>query len=211
MKLDHLTIIAPTLEAGATHVRSCLGIDMTAGGSHPEMGTHNLLLRLGDDRFLEVIAVDPQERRPVQRRWFGLDDQAAVRSAWNDGSRLRAWVARTDDLNGILARHGSLLGSKTRVSRGDRQWDFAVLADGALPADGVAPSVIDWGPRGQPAAAMPDLGARLLAFVIEHPDPAKVSRLYEKLRVVDPPLVREGARLRYTATISTPAGVRELS
>jgi hypothetical protein len=210
MELDHLVIIAPSLAEGAAHVRARLGIEMPAGGKHPQMGTHNLLLRLGEGVFLEVIAVDPEAERPGRPRWFGLDDAGAVRAAWAEGRRLRAWVARTDDLDAVLARHGALLGAKTRVSRGDRSWDFALRPDGALPADGALPPVIDWGPRGNPASAMPDLGATLVSFRIEHPEPARVAALHGALGIVDPPDVRPGPRLRYRAVIDTPGGVREL-
>lgn len=58
-RLDHLTITAPTLESGAEFVRRSLGVDPQPGGEHPRMGTHNLLRRLGDSLFLEVIAPDP--------------------------------------------------------------------------------------------------------------------------------------------------------
>jgi len=97
LKLDHLAIIAPSLEVGADYVHDALGIDMPKGGKHPQMGTHNLLLRLGADVFLEVIAVDPEAERPRRRRWFGLDDLEAVQAAWDEGRRLRARVARTSD------------------------------------------------------------------------------------------------------------------
>ncbi len=188
-----------------------LGIDMPAGGKHPEMGTHNLLLRLGDDTFLEVIAVDPEAQRPPHPRWFGLDDPRAVRAAWDEGRRLRGWVARTDDLGAALARHGALLGHAVPVSRGDRNWVFAVPADGSLPAGGLAPSVMDWGSRGNPAAAMPDLGARLRSFGIEHPDPEGVSALHAALALRDPPAVERGARFRLRAVIETPSGLRTLT
>jgi len=208
--LDHLTVVAPTLAEGVDHVRACLDIDIPYGGAHPEMGTHNHLLRLGDDVFLEVIAVDPAVQAPGSARWFGLDDANAVRSAWDAGRRLRGWVVRTDDLGPVIARHGDVLGYKTRVSRGDRSWLFLVPSDGSLPAEGVAPSVIDWGYRGCPALAMPDLGARLASFVIEHPDPAGVTHLYKELGVANPPDVQKGAQVRYRATIGTPEGMREL-
>lgn len=209
-KLDHLTIIAPSLEAGAAHVRAQLGVDMPAGGKHPEMGTHNLLLRLGEAVFLEVIAVDPAARRPAGPRWFGLDGSDAVQAAWDDGRRLRGGVAQTGDLDAVLARHGAVLGKKTRITRGDRSWLFAVPADGALPGDGIAPSVMDWGARGSPAPAMADLGATL-SFHVEHPDPDRVTALYAGLGVVDAPEVRPGAQMRYRAVIRTPGGIKELS
>lgn len=210
LKLDHLVIIAPSLEAGAAHVRGQLGIEMASGGKHPQMGTHNLLLRLGEEVFLEVIAIDRAARRPNRPRWFGLDDTKAVKAAFDDGRRLRGWVARTGDLQGVLARHGDLLGQRTHVSRGDRDWGFSLLPDGALPAGGVVPPAIDWGGAASPARAMPDLGARLLSFEIEHPDPDLVSGLYRRLDLVNPPKVLKGRRFRYRATIATETGIKEL-
>jgi hypothetical protein len=210
LKLDHLAIVAPSLRVGVDHVSACLDIEMPRGGAHPEMGTHNHLLRLGDETYLEVIAVDPEAGLAVAPRWFGLDDGEAVRADWDAGRRLRAWVASTDDLDAVLAEHGDLLGRKIRASRGDRSWLFALLADGSLPAGGAAPAVIDWGLRGSPAPGMPDLGARLQAFVIEHPDPEGVAALYEKLGVIDPPRIVRGPRLRYRAMIATPSGEKAL-
>ncbi len=210
LTLDHLAVIAPSLAEGVDHVRACLDIDLPYGGAHPEMGTHNHLLRLGDATFLEVIATDPSAAAPATPRWFGLDDAAAIRSAWDEGRRLRGWVARTRNLDAVLARHGDLLGEKRRVSRGHRSWFFSVRADGLLPAGGVAPPVIDWGDRGCPAPDMPDLGARLLSFVVEHPDPADVSELYRQLGVREGPEVREGGRFRCRATILTPSGPKDV-
>lgn len=211
LKLDHLAIIAPSLEAGAEYVRETLGVEMPKGGKHPQMGTHNLLLRLGEGVFLEVIAIDPEAEPPKRQRWFGLDDTAAVQVAWDEGRRLGAWVARTSDLTGVLAKHGALLGRQVKVSRGDREWLFAVAEDGYLPYDGIAPSVMDWGARGNPASSMPDLGFRLKSFQIEHPEVSRVQKLHADLNIADPPAVVEGKRFRYMAEVDTPNGVKLLS
>ncbi|MDQ1186147.1 VOC family protein [Agrobacterium larrymoorei] len=208
LKLDHLAIIAPSLEAGADYVRATLGVDMPQGGKHPQMGTHNRLLRLGTDVFLEVIAVDPEAEPPKRRRWFGLDDSVAVQAAWDEGWRLGGWVTRTSDFAGVLARHGDLLGRQETVSRGDREWLFAVADDGSLPCGGVAPSVMDWGVRGNPAPSMPDLGFQLKNFHIQHPEAAMVGKLYADLEIIDPPTVIEGEHFRYYAEIDTPNGVK---
>jgi len=210
LTLDHLTVIAPSLAAGVEHVGAHLGIDMPYGGAHSEMGTHNHLLRLGDDLFLEVIATDANACAPAGPRWFGLDHPGTVQSAWDEGLRLRGWVARTTDLDAVLAAHGDLLGRRTSVSRGDRSWSFSVREDGLLPAEGVAPSVIAWGNRGCPASAMPDFGARLVTFVIEHPDPSWVKDLYTSLEVENPPEVHKGQQVRHWAVIDTPNGTKEL-
>ncbi|MBP0444221.1 VOC family protein [Roseomonas sp. SSH11] len=210
LELDHLVLIAPSLAEGVEHVRASLGIAMPYGGAHPEMGTHNHLLRLGDGAFLEVIAVDPSAPAPTHARWFGLDDAAAVRAEWDAGRRLRAWVARGRNLEALLAAQGGLFGEAMWVSRGDRRWRFGVRPDGALPAGGAAPCVIDWGERGCPAPAMPDLGARLERFVIEHPDPAGLRDLLTGLGLGRLPDIREGAETRLRAVIGTPEGPKEI-
>lgn len=211
LTLDHLTLIAPSLEEGAAHVHACLGIDLPAGREHPDMGTHNRLLRLGDGVYLEVIALNPAAPPPAQARWFGLDDQDAVREAWHRGHRLRGWVARTQQMDAVLAQHGHLLGSKTQLSAGAAPpYFFAIPPGGALPLAGLAPSMIDRGQRPPPIAAMPDLGAQLGSFTVEHPDPAMVRDLYAALGIAHAPQVEKGATFRYRAEISMPGGLRLL-
>ena len=211
LSLDHLTVVAPTLAEGVEHVRACLNLDPPPGGSHPEMGTHNHLLRLGDDVYLEIIAVDPDAPAPAGPRWFGLGDAAAVRSDWDRGRRLRGWVAGTGDIAAILADHGSLLGIETRLSRGGRFFRFAVPTDGRLPLDGALPSVLQRDVPTTPAERLPDLGARVREFVLEHPEPASIAALYERLGVGGAPRIVEGPELRYHASIDTPRGPRTLS
>lgn len=211
LTLDHLTIIAPSLEEGVAHVRDCLDIDMPSGRKHPDMGTHNHVLRLGDDVYLEVIAIDLTAPAPTQARWFGLDDRDAVRAAWDSGHRLRGWVARTQQIDAVLAQHGHLLGRKTQLSAGAAPpYFFAIPPGGALPLAGVAPSVIDRGQRPPPIAAMPDLGARLARFTIEHPDPYSVEALYAALDAKHAPQVQKGDAVRYRADIRTPFGMKTL-
>ncbi len=211
LTLDHLTIIAPTLAAGVAHVRDCLGIDMPFGRQHPDMGTHNHLLKLGEDVYLEVIATDPASPPPAHARWFGLDDRHAVQTAWDAGLRLRGWVARTQQMDAVLAQHGHQLGRKTQLSAGAAPpYFFAIPPGGGLPLAGMAPSVIDRGQRPPPIASMPDLGARLVRFTIEHPDPGRVEALFESLGIQHAPPVHKGDALRYRADIQTPGGMKTL-
>src|SRR5262249_8619765 len=158
------------------------------------MGTHNHRLRLGEAVYLEIIAIDPGAPRPSRPRWFGLDDTEAVRRHWQDGERLRAWVARTSDIDAVLAAHGDLLGAKMPIGR---QAQFSILPAGRLPLGGVLPCVIDRAGQKPPSAAMPDLGARLRGLVLEHPAPLEVEALYEKLGIRNAPRLQQAPRARY--------------
>ena len=210
LTLDHLAIVAPSLAEGVAHVRSCLGLDMPEGGRHREMGTRNHLLRLGDSVFLEVIAVDPEAAPPGRPRWFGLDDADQVRADWEAGRRLRGFVARTDDLDGVLAARPDLFGEAVTMTRGALSWRFGVRPDGAWPADGAVPCVMDWGARGNPAPTMPDLGARLVGLSLDHPDPEAIAALYGSIGLFDPPKIHRGRLARVHAEILTEAGPRTL-
>jgi hypothetical protein len=207
LTLDHITIIAPSLAAGVDHVRTCLGIDVPFGTTHPDMGTHNHRLRLGEAVYLEIIAVDPGAPRPARPRWFGLDDAEAVRRHWKDGERLRTWVARTSDIDAVLAAHGHRFGGKMQIGQTTQ---FSVLPDGRLPLGAALPSIIDRAGNAPPSATMPDLGARLHEFVLEHPAPREIKALYDELGIRNAPRVQEGPRVRYLATIETAQGLRTL-
>ncbi|MEK9969435.1 MAG: VOC family protein [Ferrovibrio sp.] len=216
LQLDHITVIAPTLAEGVAHVRACLDIDVPFGRQHPDMGTHNHLLRLCSNEpaeavYLEIIAVNPDAPRPQRARWFGLDDGAAVRKAWDDGRRLRGWVARTDNLNAVLSRHEAFLGRAVRFSSAKGDFLFAIPDDGSLPLDGAAPSVIDRLGKPPSVAAMTDLGARLQSLTLEHPEADRIAALYAGLAVANAPQVCQGTDLRYRAMIQTPGGLRALT
>ncbi|SEG52170.1 VOC family protein [Bosea lathyri] len=210
LKLDHLTVIAPTLAEGRDHVRACLDIDVPFGQRHAYMGTYNHLLQLGGSVYLEIVALDPDAGHPGRARWFGLDDQKRVRREWDAGCRLRGWVAGTDDMDGLLKDRENVFGRKVSLPINDPSFHFAIPDDGSLPFGGAAPSIIDR--RGTPRsmAAIADRGARLREFSLEHPDAALIVALLQDLVIDRPPIVIWGAELRYRAQIETPGGLREL-
>ncbi|WP_423836785.1 VOC family protein [Stutzerimonas stutzeri] len=93
-RIDHITITAPSLSKGSDLVYESLGVRPQQGGEHPRMGTHNLLLRLGDSIFLEVIAINHAAARTLHARWFHLDALPP-----DAPPRLACWVARTPSIH----------------------------------------------------------------------------------------------------------------
>ncbi len=211
LKLDHITVIAPSLAEGVLHVRNCLDLDVPFGQRHAYMGTYNHLLQLGDTVYLEIVALDPEANAPSRPRWFGLDDQKKVRCNWDEGRRLRGWVARTETIDAIIAVRGDIFGEKVSLPTVNSSFDFAIPNDGSLPLDGAAPSIIDRRGKPRSMATIVDLGARLRSFTLEHPTPVAVEALYHALRVDRPPEIAKGSELRYRAHIETPGGLRELT
>lgn len=211
LKLDHLTVIAPTLAEGVAHVRACLDLDVPFGQRHVYMGTHNHLLQLGDTTYLEIVALDPAGESPGRRRWFGLDDQAKVRADWEEGRRLRGWVARTDAIGDVIAGRESVFGEKVSLPPVDSAFDFAIPRDGSLPLDGAAPSLIDRRGKPRSMATIADFGARLMSFTLEHPEPDAIAALYRELAIDRPPGIIRGPELRYRAQIETASGLKELA
>lgn len=173
MVLDHLVVGAASLEQGVAHLRDLLGLELPFGGSHPLMGTHNCLTRIGDGIFLEIIAIEPGRTAPPRPRWFGLDDPAQRRRI-AERPALIAWVAGTRDINAALRDAPADLGTPVEMTRGDLVWQIGIRDDGALPEAGVLPVLIQWPPGPHPSGRMTDLGIRLGALRLRHSDPGRI-------------------------------------
>ncbi len=202
LALDHLAVSAADLDAGAAWVEHTLGVPLAGGGKHPNMGTHNRLLSLGD-LYLEVIAIDPAAPRPAQPRWFDLD-------TFRGPPRLTNWICRTEDLDAALTQAPNGTGTATDLARGDYRWRFAVPPSGRLPFDDCHPALIQWQGELHPAKALRDHGIRLTGLQITHPEAPALQAALKGL--TDPRVtVVTGPYHALRATFDTPNGPRVLT
>lgn len=207
--LDHIAVTAFSLEAGAAFVFENLGVSPQIGGEHPRMATHNLLLRLGDTMFLEIIAPNRAVPLPSRPRWFALDSLIP-----HSSPSLSTWVVRTPDIRAAVTASSEPLGNIEPMSRGALDWLITIPADGSVPLDGVAPALIEWHTDVHPATKLEDSGLALTKLEIIHPTPNRVSRLLSSLDLDAPVSVLPavpGASARLVAHIKTPQGLRILS
>ena len=211
-RIDHLVIGAHDLRQGVDHIKACLGVEMPYGGVHEKMGTHNHLMLLGEQVFLEVIAVNPDSHPPERPRWYGLDDPFVQRRI-REQPALLGWVVNTQDIRHFLQHAAFSFGKATSLRRGELNWNFGLPDDGRLLAGGMLPYVIQWRTAFHPATRMADLGCRLLGLEIHHPYPFWLQSILESVTADD--LVEIAALPAdcapyMVARIQTPQGVREL-
>jgi hypothetical protein len=206
-ELDHIVVAAQTLDAGVRFIRQKLGVDIPPGGRHESMGTHNHLMRLGRDGFLEVIAIDPHGRKPDRPRWYDLDDPA-MQARLRDGPSLIAWVIRTTDIVAAVDAAAIPLGTITPVRRGTLSWRLTVPDDGHMPGGGTIPHVIEWDEGSRPWESMADLGCSLASLTLADPDGGWLNDVLRSLAADILPEVRmlEGGPPRLSAKIVTPSG-----
>ena len=200
-QVDHLVYAAPDLGRGIAAIEALLGVRAIRGGRHPQWGTCNALLSLGERCYLEIIAPDPELAAAADGRPFGLDA--------GTGARLAAWAARGSGLEAIRAgalEQGVALGA---VQAGSRRAPDGALLEWKLTdlrhvlAEGVVPFFIDWGTTPHPARIAP-AGATLAALRIEHPDAARVLAMLKALGCELP--VSTGRSPAIIAEIDCPRG-----
>ncbi len=199
---DHIAVLARSLAEGADYIRDKLDIEMPTGGSHPRMGTHNLLLSLGSDCFLEVIAIDPDSAAPARPRWFGLD-------RFDGEPRVGAWVLGARDIHDALVGMQATSGPIIKMTRGDLTWQMSVREDGALPLAGAFPKVLQWPDGPHVASKMGQRGCSFASLTIASTEAETISTWLDR-KFDDPRIKIETGETGLTATIETPSGLRVL-
>lgn len=204
-QLDHIIFAAPALEQGMDAIEELLGIRPVIGGKHPSFGTHNALLSIGDEYYLEVIAPDPSTIPPA--RGIFLD------KAFQKPPHLATWVMRSysivetlSSISNEVVQMGALQSGKRQTPDGTMvSW---MLSDPyVLPLDGAVPFIIDWGTTPHPANSLPKAGV-LTDLVIECPEPKRVEQALAQLGTSAK--LRQSAQFRLIATLETENGVVEL-
>ena len=203
--IDHIVITSPMLETGAELVKKLLGVNPQKGGEHPRMGTHNLLLRLGNSTYLEVISPNLAAETPKRPRWFSLDDLKS-----DTPPRLKTWVVRTEDIHSTAKIYSESVGEIESMSRGEIEWLITIPKDGSIPINDGAPVLIQWQVGIHPASRLEDHGLSLIKLQIFHPEPDRMSKFLDSIHLQGNVEVLHGSKTKLVAHIETPQGVREL-
>ena len=223
--IDHLVVVAHTLEQGVQWCEATLGITPAPGGEHAQFGTHNRLFKIATPAFpmayCEIIAIQPGAKGPANpnaKRWFDMDNPA-LRTAVAQEPRLLHFVANTDNilaariaLKGLGIDRGPAMPASRHSRKGVLQWQITVREDGQRLFDGALPTLIQWGKaddadplRLHPRNSLPRSGVSLQSIAITHPTAAKLQAAYDAIGLGDVTITEGPANI--TATLKTPKGL----
>ena len=174
--LDHILLGCNDLDHGIDFVYQHTGIRAAFGGVHPGRGTRNALLSLGERRYLEIIAPDPQQS--------DVPDNYGLRGL--DEPRLITWAAHPDNIQALatrlakagIAAEGPTPGSRKRPDGKLLQWQTLNLKDNA---NGLLPFFIEWSANSAHPSTDAPGGCHLANFEILRPDPAALTKTAQQL------------------------------
>jgi hypothetical protein len=202
LSIDHLVYACRDLAAGVAHLESRFGVRAGPGGKHAGLGTHNALLSLGGDAYLEIIAPDPDQRGHQRGLPFGLGDGR---------TGLAGWALSCPDIDAAIAAargRGYDPGDAAPMHRitpsgSVLRWRLTSAGVGGGPV----PFLIDWGEADHPARSAP-AGLVLEDFWIEDPDPGPLEAVLGALGSAVQ--ARPAPRPALAARIRGPLSVAEL-
>jgi hypothetical protein len=206
MMLDHILLGVRDLDEGISFMEKKSGVHAIVGGSHPGAGTRNALLSLGTQRYLEIIAPDPQQNSSPSALHKGLSELASP--------ALISWAVHTRDITGDanrlrkagIAFDGPLDGSRKRPDGLLLQWKTLRLKDDR---DGTLPFFIQWGPTTPHPSADAPRGCRLTSFAVAGSNPAELREIFHQMGV--DVKVDAGSEPKLIAKFESERGIFELT
>jgi len=204
-RIDHIAIGTASLEQGVTALKDILGHVLPAGGKHDQMGTHNCLTQAGNNRYIELIAIDPDAPDPGHPRWFTLDNPS-TQARLAERPRALSWVVHTSNLDEVIAHSPVDLGEVLDLTRGSRSWRLTVPRDGSLHESGLLPAFIEWPPGPHPSTGMQDQGIELQHIHLGHPDPDHLDSLLRALNIAHLVKVHKSSARALSFSLKNAAG-----
>ena len=126
IKIDHVILGINDLEKGMKTFNDQSGVMPKFGGFLPAFGTHNALISLGNNSYLEIIAPQPN-LDPVDSAFGGLEKYAALTPI--------GWALQVEDLqevvnqlnNNKITHSGIKPGARKTSNRGWLRWHTVFL------------------------------------------------------------------------------------
>ena len=155
VELDHIILAINDLQLGIQDFTRRTGVKPELGGEHRGRGTHNALVSLADQRYLEIVAPISAHPDSTLANFVQMKELTPFH-----------WVLRTRDMRSLVALlrakgfpvSDPKPGSRVRPDGTVLSWQLARLEDSTLR---VAPFFIEWSPSSPHASTSAPGGCQL--------------------------------------------------
>ena len=177
--IDHIVYVTQDLEAGIREITRMTGVSPVYGGKHPDQGTHNALMAIGDQQYLEILSPDPDNQNVSLPRWMGVDLPGEP--------TISRWAVKSDNIRKDVRLLANIDEKFTHIKEGRRKtsdgklltWELSV----PLPAPRIeaVPFLIDWKDSAHPASSLNCI-CRIATLQIYHPNPENIAPVLQQLQ-----------------------------
>lgn len=205
-KIDHIVYAVTDLEAAMDEFEKLSGLRPVFGGYHTTKGTKNALVNLGNECYLEILAIDQANTAIAPPRWMGID---LVKT-----SQITRWSLKSNQLrkdSEILQKYhpemGIIQAGQRKTNTGDTL-TWKMILPLATPAVELVPFMTDWQHSAvHPTQNLPQECA-LIGLSFTHPNSAEIQKIFDELGVNMN--IEKGEKMMIKAKIKSPNGIFEI-
>jgi len=179
-KIDHIVIGAENLISGTKYIEKKLDTKLFQGGEHKFMATHNKLLKLQKEIYLEVISSNPNVSAPSHPRWFSLD-KLKTKKQLKKSPKSLCWILAVDNIKEAVENCGYYPGKIFQLSRDKLKWKVTLPNNGELIENGVLPFLIEWPKNIHPSNNLNKSNIVLNKISLFHPEIKKIKNILNNL------------------------------
>jgi len=201
-KIDHIVYAVPDLEVAINEFEKLSGVRPVFGGYHTTKGTKNAIVNLGNDCYLEILAIDEENASVTPPRWMGID--------FIKTPQITRWSLKSNQLNQdseILQKYHAEMGiiqsGQRKTNTGELTWEMILPL--ATPAVELIPFMTDWqNSTVHPTHNLPQQ-CKLIDLAFTHPNPTVIQSVFDELGVDI--IVQKGEKATIRANIQSSNGL----
>lgn len=213
--IDHVVVGIDDLQKGMGEIEEMTGVKPAYGGAHPDYGTHNALISLDNNTYLEVLAPNPEISMNLFQ-WLTNFKAMYLRRKLSSMHSLKPflWAVGSQDLQMTAAQIKEIGLKLTKPEANSRKKPNGELLSwkGAFFAKGIKtdlPFFISWDEAASSPAKDSPKGCKLIDFMVSTPNSDDLNKIVDNLSL--PVRITQARKVGVTFEFSSPKGNVRLS
>ncbi|WP_235297393.1 VOC family protein [Portibacter marinus] len=205
-RVDHVVYAVKNLDEAVEDLYQKLGVKPSYGGRHLDHGTKNALLDLGDQCYLEIIAIDETKEKANHPHWMGLD--------LIEHNKVTRWCVKTANIKEDARALGQYKEELGEIVEGSRRtadekllkWKMTQPLD--RPEVEIVPFVVDWSESEHHPTDQLEAKCKFMCIEFYHTEPKTIHTVLKHFR--DDVDLKKGDRNAIYLYIESPKGIIKL-